>query len=114
MPPIPVMASSFSRDNQIMKKSNLKKTASSQPVQQRSRSSDSSNVRRFSNSSLHEIDQQIVTIQNEFEAELDTLIDARNLTSATPILADMRMVKSAEELQLARHAGQVAGGDGGP
>ena len=32
--------------------------------------------RRFSNNSLHEIDQQIVMIQNEFEAELDNLIDA--------------------------------------
>ena len=28
--------------------------------------------------------------------------------SATPILNRMRMIKSAEELQLARHAGQVA------
>jgi hypothetical protein len=32
--------------------------------------------RRSSNASLSEIDQQIITIQNEFEAELDTLIDA--------------------------------------
>ena len=46
------------------KKSNLKKRSQSE------------GTRRFSNSSLHEIDQQIVMIQNEFEAELDTLIDA--------------------------------------
>ncbi len=39
---------------------------------------------------------------------VDGLVDADKLTSATPILADMRMIKSAEELQLARHAGQVA------
>jgi len=39
---------------------------------------------------------------------LDDLIDNRVLTSVTPILADMRMIKSADELQLARHAGQVA------
>ena len=45
------------------KKSNLKKRSQSE------------GARRFSNSSLHEIDQQIVMIQNEFEAELDTLID---------------------------------------
>jgi Xaa-Pro dipeptidase len=31
------------------------------------------------------------------------------LTTITPVLADMRMIKSAHELQLARHAGQVAG-----
>ena len=47
------------------KKSNLKKRSQSEGTR-----------RRFSNSSLHEIDQQIVMIQNEFEAELDTLIDA--------------------------------------
>lgn len=41
-------------------------------------------------------------------AYVDDLIGARNLTSATPILNDMRMIKSAEELQLARHAGEVA------
>ncbi|MEM7441483.1 MAG: Xaa-Pro peptidase family protein [Pseudomonadota bacterium] len=31
-----------------------------------------------------------------------------NQVSVTPILSDMRMIKSPEELQLARHAGQVA------
>ncbi len=40
---------------------------------------------------------------------VDDLVGAQKLTSATPILADMRMIKSSEELQLARHAGQVAG-----
>ncbi|WP_170552459.1 M24 family metallopeptidase [Ruegeria atlantica] len=41
-------------------------------------------------------------------AYLDTLVPVDNLVSATPILAEMRMIKSAQELQLARHAGQVA------
>lgn len=39
---------------------------------------------------------------------LGTLADDDTLASVTPVLADMRMVKSAPELQLARHAGQVA------
>ncbi|WP_264213323.1 M24 family metallopeptidase [Leisingera thetidis] len=39
---------------------------------------------------------------------VDDLVDASRIASATPILAEMRMIKSAEELQLARHAGQVA------
>lgn len=39
---------------------------------------------------------------------LETLVPVENLVSATPILAEMRMIKSAQELQLARHAGQVA------
>ncbi|MEX0305599.1 MAG: M24 family metallopeptidase [Leisingera sp.] len=41
-------------------------------------------------------------------AYVDELVDAEKITSATPILNQMRMIKSAEELQLARHAGQVA------
>ncbi|WP_371746597.1 M24 family metallopeptidase [Aminobacter sp. SR38] len=41
-------------------------------------------------------------------AYVNELLGAERLTSATPILAGMRMIKSAEELQLARHAGQVA------
>ncbi|MGC1488906.1 MAG: Xaa-Pro peptidase family protein [Albidovulum sp.] len=41
-------------------------------------------------------------------AYVDELVGKEKLTSATPILNDMRMIKSAEELQLARHAGQVA------
>lgn len=39
---------------------------------------------------------------------VNELIDAEKIESATPILARMRMIKSAEELQLARYAGQVA------
>ena len=41
-------------------------------------------------------------------AFLDQIIDVDMLNSATPILAQMRMIKSDDELQLARHAGQVA------
>lgn len=41
-------------------------------------------------------------------AYVDDLIGQERLTSVTPILNDMRMIKSAEELELARHAGQVA------
>jgi Xaa-Pro aminopeptidase len=41
-------------------------------------------------------------------AYVNDLVDARALISATPILNAMRMIKSAEELQMARHAGQVA------
>ena len=39
---------------------------------------------------------------------VDELVGAENLTTASPILSNMRMIKSAQELQLARHAGQVA------
>ncbi len=41
-------------------------------------------------------------------AYLDTLIGAERVTSVAHLLAEMRMIKSDEELQLARHAGQVA------
>lgn len=41
-------------------------------------------------------------------AYVGELVEAEKLDSVTPILANMRMIKSAEELQLARHAGQVA------
>ncbi len=41
-------------------------------------------------------------------AYVDDLLDADKITSATPILNEMRMIKSPAELQLARHAGQVA------
>ncbi|MGB3315241.1 MAG: Xaa-Pro peptidase family protein [Albidovulum sp.] len=41
-------------------------------------------------------------------AYVDELIGKERLTSVTPILNEMRMIKSDEELQLARHAGQVA------
>ena len=36
------------------------------------------------------------------------LISPDRLTTVTPVLNQMRMIKSSEELQLARHAGQVA------
>ncbi len=42
-------------------------------------------------------------------AYLDDLTEAKMLDSITPLLAGMRMIKSDEELKLARHAGQVAG-----
>ncbi len=42
-------------------------------------------------------------------AHVDDLVTADRLTSVTPLLTRMRMIKSPEELQLARHAGQVAG-----
>lgn len=41
-------------------------------------------------------------------AYLDSFLATEAFTSATPILTDMRMIKSPAELQLARHAGQVA------
>jgi Xaa-Pro aminopeptidase len=39
---------------------------------------------------------------------VDELLGPQNLNSVTPILSEMRMIKSNQELQLARHAGQVA------
>jgi len=39
---------------------------------------------------------------------VNDLVDQEKLTSATPILNQMRMIKSDQELQLARHAGEVA------
>ncbi len=41
-------------------------------------------------------------------AYVDDLLGAERLTSVTPVLNAMRMIKSPQELQLARHAGQVA------
>ena len=41
-------------------------------------------------------------------AYVSEVIDAQRLENATPLLSAMRMIKSAEELQLARHAGEVA------
>lgn len=41
-------------------------------------------------------------------AYVDTLLDGNRLTSVTRLLSKMRMIKSTEELQLARHAGAVA------
>ena len=42
-------------------------------------------------------------------AYIDALIQSKIHKSVTSILADMGMVKSTQELQLARHAGEVAG-----
>ena len=39
---------------------------------------------------------------------VDREVDANRLGDVTPIIADMRMIKTAEELGLARHAGEVA------
>ena len=39
---------------------------------------------------------------------VDDLVGTQYLISITPILSEMRMIKSTQELQLARHAGQVA------
>jgi len=39
---------------------------------------------------------------------IDSLVDARSIEDITPVVSAMRMIKSAEELQLARHAGEVA------
>jgi Xaa-Pro aminopeptidase len=44
----------------------------------------------------------------QVRAYTESLVDARDLTDIVPIISDMRMIKSAEELQLARHAGAVA------
>jgi len=41
-------------------------------------------------------------------AYLDTIIDPSMITDITPLIADMRMIKSDEELKIARHAGEVA------
>ena len=41
-------------------------------------------------------------------AFVDDIIERSQQTDVTPLIAEMRMIKSAEELQLARHAGQVA------
>jgi Xaa-Pro dipeptidase len=39
---------------------------------------------------------------------ISTLVETSRLGDLTPIITDMRIIKSDEELQLARHAGQVA------
>ena len=41
-------------------------------------------------------------------AYVSEVIDAQRVDNATPLLGAMRMIKSPEELQLARHAGEVA------
>ena len=37
-----------------------------------------------------------------------TLIDEKLINDVTPLISEMRMIKSSEELKIARHAGQVA------
>ncbi|NKB78259.1 MAG: M24 family metallopeptidase [Gammaproteobacteria bacterium] len=39
---------------------------------------------------------------------IDSIVDAESILDITPVIAKMRMVKSPYELQLARHAGEVA------
>ena len=39
---------------------------------------------------------------------LDELTGANHYADISPLIAEMRMIKSEEELQLARHAGDVA------
>ena len=39
---------------------------------------------------------------------INTLVNEKSLTDITPVIAGLRMIKSGEELQLARHAGEVA------
>ena len=39
---------------------------------------------------------------------IDSQVPEERIDTVTPLLADMRMIKTPEELQLARHAGQVA------
>ena len=41
-------------------------------------------------------------------AFVDDIVERSQQTDVTPVITEMRMIKSAEELQLARHAGQVA------
>ncbi|MDG1529759.1 MAG: Xaa-Pro peptidase family protein [Paracoccaceae bacterium] len=41
-------------------------------------------------------------------AYVNDLVGSTHLANATPILNEMRMIKSSQELQLARHAGEVA------
>lgn len=42
------------------------------------------------------------------QAFVKQLVDPSSILSVTPVLANLRMIKSDEELQIARHAGQVA------
>jgi len=48
---------------------------------------------------------QMPTLVREY---IDSLANGQRLADISPLISDMRMIKSAEELQLARHAGQVA------
>ncbi|MBT3973493.1 MAG: hypothetical protein HOE99_06745, partial [Acidiferrobacteraceae bacterium] len=40
-------------------------------------------------------------------AYVNLIVDSKRYCDVTPIISDMRMIKSAKELQMARHAGQV-------
>ncbi len=40
---------------------------------------------------------------------VESIVETSRMVSVTPLLSKMRMIKSAHELQLARHAGEVAG-----
>lgn len=42
-------------------------------------------------------------------AYLDTLVEPSMITTVSPLLGEMRMIKSPAELKIARHAGEVAG-----
>ena len=47
-------------------------------------------------------------IPNVVRHYVDSLVEEARVRDVMPIIAEMRMIKSAEELQLARHAGEVA------
>ena len=58
-------------------------------------------------------DQQGIAIEPQLmpplvRSYIDELLVGRELADITPVIADLRMVKSEEELRLARHAGEVA------
>ena len=38
---------------------------------------------------------------------IDSIVEKNKIVNVTPVISEMRMVKSDEELQIARHAGQV-------
>ena len=38
-------------------------------------------------------------------AYVNSIVDSKRYCDVTPIISDMRMIKSAKELQMARHAG---------
>ena len=47
-------------------------------------------------------------ISSTVSGYLDQLVDSSRIQDISPIINDMRMIKSAEELDMARHAGQVS------
>lgn len=60
------------------------------------------------NSKSDELGIEADHIQQPVLRYINTLLPAHKPVDITPLLASMRMVKSAQELQLARHAGEVA------